>query len=206
LMYATARPARRQESWCATSAAATWKRLCRRASSDFTIRRLSLMLCVPGRLHSTRSTPTTIAPSPARVPTSACCYLSIGLEPPQGGCGSGRLCLHGERLDDVAFLNIVELLQAHAALESFQHFPDVLLEAAQRADGAFMDHDPIPNQARLGPADDAARGHVAARDSPHPADGVDFPHRHPAEHHLDHLRREQPRRQLLDVLEHLVDD
>src|SRR5437660_9638251 len=114
LMYATARPARRQDSWCATSAAATWKRLCRRASSDFTIRRLSLMLCVPGRLHSTRSTPTTIAPSPARV-----------------RCDSGRPCLHGERFDDVAFLNIVELLQAHAALEPFQHFPDVLLEAAQ---------------------------------------------------------------------------
>src|SRR5438445_8882739 len=104
------------------------------------------MLCVPGRLHSTRSTPTTIAPSPARA-----------------RCGSDRPCLHGERLDDVAFLNIVELLQAHAALEPFQHFPDVLLEAAQRADAAFIDHDPVTNQARLGPADDAARGHVAAR-------------------------------------------
>ena len=42
-----------------------------------------------------------------------------------------RDALHDEDLDDVADLDVVEVLDADTALEPFAHFADVVLEAAK---------------------------------------------------------------------------
>ena len=60
--------------------------------------------------------------------------------------------LHREHLDQVADLDVVELVEADAALEAGLDFADIVLEAAQRADLAFVDDDVVAQQARLGVA------------------------------------------------------
>src|ERR1700712_1925208 len=59
--------------------------------------------------------------------------------PPSGGGRRGqrpRDLLRAIALDHVADLDVVEVLDADTALEAFAHFLDVVLEAAQRPDGA----------------------------------------------------------------------
>src|ERR1051326_7455913 len=48
--------------------------------------------------------------------------------------------------DDVADLDVVEVLQADSALESRLDFPDVVLETSQGGDGPVVNHDPVPDQ------------------------------------------------------------
>src|SRR5439155_27262909 len=79
---------------------------------------------------------------------------------------------HREHLDDVADLDVVELLEADPALESGLHLAHVVLEAAQRPDLAFVDDDVIAQEARLRVArardaafaDDGARDRAELRD------------------------------------------
>src|SRR6516225_9061577 len=101
------------------------------------------MLCVPGRPHSTCSTPTTMARG-----------------------ASGRRRLHREDLEDVAFLDVAEPLQPDAALEPFGDLADVFLEPAQRRDNALVHDDAVPDHPHFGAAGHAAGGHVTARDRP----------------------------------------
>ncbi len=49
--------------------------------------------------------------------------------------------LHHEALDDVAFLDVVELFDLHAAFVTGGDFLNVVLEAAQRSKLALMDND-----------------------------------------------------------------
>src|SRR5262245_4675747 len=74
--------------------------------------------------------------------------------------------LDDKRFDDVADLDVVVLFEADAALEPRLHLGDVVLEAAERADLAFVDDHVVAEQARLRVAGsrDAAVGHHAARD------------------------------------------
>src|SRR5215207_4042343 len=51
-------------------------------------------------------------------------------------------------LDDVAHLDVVEVLDADTALETFAHFLHIVLEAAQRADGTFVNLGTVANDAR----------------------------------------------------------
>ena len=72
--------------------------------------------------------------------------------------------LDDERFDDVADLDVVEPLEADAAFEARLHLGHVVLEAAQRADLAFVDDDVVAEQPRLrvAGAGDAAVGDHAA--------------------------------------------
>src|SRR6266852_7546991 len=78
-------------------------------------------------------------------------------------CGN-RDPFHGEDLDDVADLEVVELLEADAALEARLHLADVVLEAAERSYLAFVDDDVVAEETRLRVAGtrDAPFGHHAA--------------------------------------------
>src|SRR6516225_9164611 len=69
-----------------------------------------------------------------------------------------------ERLDHVADLHVLVAVEADAALEALLDLGDVVLEAPQRADLAFVDDAVVAQQAELGAAWDDAFGDVAAGD------------------------------------------
>src|SRR5947209_6635882 len=48
-----------------------------------------------------------------------------------------------EALDDVAFFDVVVILEGHAAFEAFTDFADFVLEALERLQRAFVDDDVI---------------------------------------------------------------
>src|SRR5687768_8820813 len=75
----------------------------------------------------------------------------------------------GDLLDDVALdlvavLDVVEVLEPDAALEALAHLGDVVLEAAQRPDGALPGDDAVADEPRARVAPDDAVEHAAARD------------------------------------------
>src|SRR5919204_6573876 len=80
-------------------------------------------------------------------------------------CGHRHALVH-EHLDDVPDLDVVEPLEADAALEPGLHLADIVLEAAQRSDPAFVDHDIVAHEPRLrvAGARDAALGDHAPGD------------------------------------------
>src|SRR5215211_7307917 len=126
--------------------------------------------------------------------------------PGPGGGGSAWDLDHLVGFDLVAFLDVLEVVQADAALVAGRDRADVLLEAAQGADPAVVDDHAVADQAGPGPAGDLARGDVRPGDHADP--------RHPerladlggAGLALLVLGGEQALEGLLDVLHHLVDD
>src|SRR5262245_46971254 len=66
-----------------------------------------------------------------------------------GASRRDRDALHREDFDDIADLDVIELLEPDAALEPALHFADIVLEAAQRSDLALVDHDVVAQQPRL---------------------------------------------------------
>src|SRR4029453_6652578 len=126
-----------------------------------------------------------------------------------------RTCLYGlchplhlEHFDDVANLDVVEVLQADTALEPGLHLGDVVLEAAQGGELAFPHDDAVANQASLGVAlsRDAAITDLAA------GDGADFrhaeclAHRRTADPHFFERRIQHAGHRLFDLIGHVVDD
>src|SRR5207244_4107289 len=88
----------------------------------------------------------------------------------------GRACLRGpgdlatlEGLDLVAVLDVVVVLDQHAALEPRRDLAHVLLEALERGDGPLVHDGAVPDQADVGRAPDDAVGDVAAGDRAEPA-------------------------------------
>src|SRR3546814_371449 len=76
-----------------------------------------------------------------------------------------------EAFDDVAFADIVVILERHAALVARLDLAHVVLEALELLEAAFVDHDVVAQEADLGAAlHDAFRYH-AAGDLAEPADG-----------------------------------
>ena len=88
-----------------------------------------------------------------------------------------RDSLHREYLDDVADLEVVELVEADAALEPGLHLARVVLESPQRSDLAFVDDDVVSEEACLGVAGarDAPLGDHAAGDGAELRDLEDVP-------------------------------
>src|SRR3954451_19269079 len=74
---------------------------------------------------------------------------------------------HPERLDPVAHLEVVEVLDADAALEPLAHLADIVLEALEAGEGAGVHGDAIPDDPGLGRALDDAVPHRAAGDGAH---------------------------------------
>src|SRR4030095_15171617 len=71
-----------------------------------------------------------------------------------------------EAFDHVADLDVVVVLERHAALEAVLHFADFVLVALERLQRALVDHHVVAQQADLGAAldhafGDHAAGHVA---------------------------------------------
>src|SRR6266567_3088658 len=137
-----------------------------------------------------------------------------GLWPLRSGSGGGGwlverrpLDLTGlERLDDVAFLDVIEAVEQDSALEAFGDFARIILEPLELGDRRLVDDRPVADDTCLrGAADDAARDHAAGNRS-QPRDLEEGTYLRLAERLflLDGL--EHPDERLLDVLGELVDD
>src|SRR5512132_4722784 len=74
------------------------------------------------------------------------------------------------RLDDVAFLDVVEVFDPDSALEPLAHLADVVLDAAERADPAVVRDDAVADDAGPRVADDRALQDVRTSDQTHLGD------------------------------------
>src|SRR5262249_17761500 len=100
---------------------------------------------------------------------------------------------HFEHLELVAFLDIGEILERHAAFEARLHLAHVVLEALEGIDLAGVDHHVIAQHADLCTALDHTFLHVAARHRADLGDAEHLAHLHEAEHRFLLLRREHSR-------------
>src|SRR6266508_2372155 len=176
---ATASVARWRRSWWSTSATAQFS-LRSVAATPLTTERLYFRELASGRRRSRRSSATNIA--------------------------SSRDLDHLECFDLVAFLDILEVLQADAALVAGRDRAGVLLDAAQRADPPLVDDHAVADQPGPRAPGDLAGGDVRAGDHPDPRHAAELPDRGGAELALLVLGGQQALQRLLDVLDHLVDD
>src|SRR2546427_9654318 len=69
------------------------------------------------------------------------------------------------RLDDVADLDVVEVLDPDAALEALAHLADVVLEALERGERAVVHLHAVANHPDLRRPRDPTRPHEAAADA-----------------------------------------
>src|SRR5262249_49884950 len=148
--------------------------------------------CDPGTWSSTVSNPTVIL------------RCALG---PRASRADGD-ALHREHLDDIADLDVVELLEADAALEPGLHLADIVLEPAQRPDLPLVDDDVVADQARLrvAGADDAALGDHAAGNRAVLRDLEGVPHLGDPDADLLERRLEEAGHRLLHLVGDVVDD
>src|SRR5829696_6952724 len=176
---ATARVARWRSSWWSTSATAQLS-LRSAAPRRLTTERLSFSDEASGSRRSSRSRATNI-------PSSWDLDQFVGL-------------------DLVGFLDVLEVVEADAALVPGRDRAGVVLEPAQRADAPVVDDHAVADQAGLGPPGDLARGDVRPGDHADPRHPEGLPDLGGAGLALLVLGGEQALEGLLDVLHHLVDD
>src|SRR5688572_4497476 len=95
--------------------------------------------------------------------------MALGRRRASGGAGGERPLhlFHAVRLDPVADLKVVEVLDADAALETLTHLANVVLEPLQARERSGVDLDPIAGNPRLRGALDGARADRAPRDGAH---------------------------------------
>src|SRR6185312_1282976 len=117
-----------------------------------------------------------------------------------------RDLLDAIRLDQVAYFDVVEILDADAALEPFADFAHVVLEALERRQRAVVGFDAVANHADAPRARDDPAAHEAARDRADLGDLEDLPHLGLAQHHFLLLGREQAFHRQLHLFDGLVDD
>src|ERR671911_1989530 len=109
------------------------------------------------------------------------------------------------RLDDVAFLDVVEVLDPDAALEALGHLAHVILEALERPDTAVIDDDAVADDARPPVPNDRAADHVTTGDHADAGNPEQSAHLCGPELGLPLLGREHPRECRADVVDRVVD-
>src|SRR6185436_20008840 len=109
------------------------------------------------------------------------------------------------RLDDVAFLDVVEVRDPDTALEPLTHLADVVLEAAERADPAGVRNDAVADDPGTRVPDDRALQDVRAGDQAHLRDAEHGTDLGPTELRLALLGLEHPAQGAADVIDRVVD-
>src|SRR6202142_4792828 len=113
----------------------------------------------------------------------------------------GPLCsnpLGHEGLNGIAYLDVIEVGNAHAALHAVSHFAGIVLEALERRELALEDLLSIPHEANFRIALDGAVDHAATGNRAHLGDPEDVEHLGPADIVLLDGRLEQAQHGLLD--------
>src|SRR5512133_1755069 len=194
---ATARVARWRRSWWSTSATAQLS-LRNAAARPLTTDRLSLRDEASGSRRSRRSRATNMAAGSPRDRAADAGF--------PGPSGLPWDLDHLVGFDLVAFLDVLEVVQADAALVAGRDRAGVILEAAQGSDPPVVDDHAVADQAGLGPAGDLTRGDVRPGDHADPRHPEGLADLGGAELALLVLGGEQALEGPLDVLHHLVDD
>src|SRR5436190_1921694 len=188
-----------------------WRRRSRR---DFTTALLSLSDCAYSMWISKSATATTMVRWRMtdgrwqnRDATRALALSAIRHRPSAIRSRQRRLQLLGlERFDHVADLDVLEPLDADAALEALPDLGHIVLEVPQRADLAFVDHAVVAQEAHArGARDHAVDDHAAGDDADlRHLEGV--AHFGAAPEDFMELRIEQADHRRLDLVDQRVDD
>src|SRR5579864_526800 len=109
-------------------------------------------------------------------------------------------------LDEVSRLDVLEPIEANAAVEARAHLGDVVLEAPQRRDLALVDHPVVPHQPDRGVARDEPLDHVAAGHRSHLRHLEGVADLGAADRDLAEGGLEQAGHRLAQLVEQLVDD
>src|SRR5262245_21688996 len=109
-------------------------------------------------------------------------------------------------LDDVADLDVVEVLDADTALESFADFARVVLEAFERRDRAVEHFDAVANEANASLTVDHAAANRATGDGADTRDLEDLAHLCLALHDLALFGAQHAFHRSADIGHRLVDD
>ena len=114
--------------------------------------------------------------------------------------------LHHEGLDRIALLDVVEVVNADAALIARGNLPGVILEALEGSDLALMNHDAVANNAHLRIAGYLALLHIRARDGADAGDLEGVAHGNTAQLHLLKYGLEHALHGVLHILNRVIDD
>src|SRR5688572_5459638 len=117
-----------------------------------------------------------------------------------------RHFLGRERLEDVPGLDVVHALHADTALETGEHFPHLVLEPLEGADGPFAQHRLAALDADLRHPHELAFHDVGAADGSELGDVEDLAHLRAPQHRLADLGSEQSGEGGLEVVHGFVDD
>src|SRR5689334_19845818 len=123
-----------------------------------------------------------------------------------GGLEGSLDLIHPERLDPVAHLEVVEVLDTDAALEALAHLAHVILEALEARQRAGVDGRAVAGDPRLAGALDGAASDDAAGDGADFADLEELQHLGLAQDDFLLLGLEQAFERVPDVLHRFVDD
>src|SRR5205085_4688759 len=111
-----------------------------------------------------------------------------------------------EALDHIANLDVLVVLEGHAAFVALADLADLVLEPLQRLQAALMDHDIVAQQPHFGaPPDDSLSDH-AAGDFAGSGDVEHLADRGIAEEPLAQSRCQHPRKRVPHVVDHIIDD
>src|SRR5215469_1686135 len=115
-----------------------------------------------------------------------------------------RDLFHLEAFDDVAGLDVLVVFERHAAFVTLIDLPNFVLEALQRFQRAFVDHDIVTQQANPGTAPHGTLGHHAPGNLADLRDGEDVADRSVAKQPLAYRRRKQTRQRTPHVFDQII--
>src|ERR1700693_1092847 len=119
--------------------------------------------------------------------------------------GAGYL-LDFKALDYVADLNVLIVLEGHAAFVAVANLADLVLEPLQRLQAALVNHDVVAQQPNLGAAPNHALRDHAAGDLADPGDVEHLADRGIPEKPLAQGRGQHARQRIPHIVDHVVDD
>src|SRR5262245_51215437 len=134
------------------------------------------------------------------------CSTSLSTPTNMGSLKGGLDLFELERLDDVAFLDVVVALETDTALDPLANLARIVFEALEAHELARPHDHAVAHQTHIGGALDDAFAHDAARHRAHLADAEHLTHGSLAELLLDLGRREQTLHRVLHVVDDFVDD
>src|SRR6516165_6972053 len=172
------------------------------------------VITCPSRIGSCTAPRVSISASAWRIisPTRSCrCDgperdLSRGLAIMASGSQTALNLLHPVALDDVADFHVLIVLEGHPTLLAGDDLLDVILEAPQLRELAFVDDHVVTDEAHIRPTLDASVSDATARNVPDLGDLEDFQHEGIAERRLPQRRGQQARHCFLHVIHEIVDD
>src|SRR5690606_14076622 len=113
---------------------------------------------------------------------------------------------HAETFDDVAGTDVFVVLEGHTAFLADLDFLDLVLEALERLELAFVDDDVVAQEAHAGTTFDHAFGDLTAGNLADLGDLEDLLDHRVADEGFTTVRRQKPAHGTLHILDEVVND